>query len=105
MKLVVIESPYAGDVEANTAYAKLCIADCLARGEAPIASHLLFTQPGILDDTKPEERKLGMEAGHAWIEAADYVVVYEDHGISNGMKEGIVAAARFETPILFRKIK
>ncbi len=56
MRLVVIESPYAGDVQANVAYAKRCVADCLRRGESPYASHLFFTQDGILDDLKPEER-------------------------------------------------
>jgi hypothetical protein len=66
MRRVVLESPFAGDVEANLKYARECMADCLRRGEAPIASHLLYTQPGILDDTKPEERKLGMEAGFTW---------------------------------------
>jgi hypothetical protein len=59
MKLVVVESPYAGDVTRNLEYARAAMADCLARGEAPFASHALYTQIGVLDDTKPEERKLG----------------------------------------------
>ena len=42
MILVVIESPYAGDVEANVAYAKRCVLDCLRLGEAPYASHLFL---------------------------------------------------------------
>ena len=92
--LVVIESPYAGDVEANVAYAKRCVLDSLRRGEAPYASHLFFTQPGLLDDLKPEERRLGMESGFAWGEAASVVGVYVDRGISSGMREGIAAAAR-----------
>ena len=80
MRLVVLESPYAGNVERNVAYARACLADCLARGEAPIASHLLYTQPGVLDDTNPEQRKLGINAGFAWNRFADAVVVYEDLG-------------------------
>ena len=40
MKLVILESPYAGDVEANVEYARACVRDSLSRGEAPIASHL-----------------------------------------------------------------
>ena len=55
MELVVLESPFAGNVEMNIHYARACMADCLARGEAPFASHLLYTQPGILDDDIPEE--------------------------------------------------
>ena len=42
MKLVVVESPLAGDVERNVAYAKQAGMDCLRRGEAPYASHLFF---------------------------------------------------------------
>ncbi len=63
MRLVVVESPYAGDVERNLSYLRACLADCLRRNEAPIASHALYTQPGVLDDTKPEERKKGMMDG------------------------------------------
>ena len=102
MRLVVIESPFAGDIEANIAYAKRAVHDCLKRGEAPIASHLLFTQPGILDDTKPEERRLGIGAGHAWTERADCIVVYLDRGMSNGMIAGIKKALHVGTPVEIR---
>lgn len=105
MKRVVLESPFAGDIESNIAYAKKCIADCLHRGEAPIASHLLFTQPGILDDSKPEERKLGIAAGHAWTGVAHSVVVYTDRGISSGMDRGIKAAIEAGTPVEYRTIE
>lgn len=50
MKRVILESPYAGDVERNLTYARECVRDSLSRGEAPIASHLLYTQEGILKD-------------------------------------------------------
>lgn len=63
MRRVIIESPYAGDVELNAQYARECLRDSLTRGEAPIASHLLYTQPGVLDDAVPRERALGIEAG------------------------------------------
>ena len=53
MRLVIVESPYAGDIETNVKYARRCVKDSLMRGEAPIASHLLYTQEGILDDTTP----------------------------------------------------
>ncbi len=33
--LIIIETPYSGDVEANTAYARYCLLDSLRRGEAP----------------------------------------------------------------------
>ena len=82
---VVLESPYAGDIERNVKYARECMADCLKRGEAPIASHLLYTQEGILDDSKPEERKLGIEAGLLWATEAEKAIFYVDCGISRGM--------------------
>lgn len=90
-RLVIIESPLAGDVEANMAYARACLLDSLRRGEAPIASHLLHTQ--VLDDLKPDERLLGIEAGLAWYRVADRCIVYGDRGISAGMRAGIGHAA------------
>lgn len=86
MKLVVIESPYAGDVDANLSYARLAMSDSIARGEAPIASHLIYTQPGILDDNDPEERKLGIQCGFEWAKQADIIAFYLDRGWSTGMR-------------------
>lgn len=100
MRLVLLESPYAGNVEENTAYARKCMADCLKRGEAPFASHLLYTQ--MLDDLKPEERSLGIEAGLAWGAKAAATVVYTDKGISLGMELGIERAHNQGRPVEFR---
>lgn len=82
---VILESPYAGDVDRNVQYARAAMADCLARGEAPFASHLLYTQPGVLDDAVPAQRELGINAGFAWRELAVRTVVYTDLGFSSGM--------------------
>ena len=86
---VILESPYAGDIERNVNYARACMRDCLLRGEAPYASHLLYTQPGVLKDEIPNERKLGIEAGFTWRAVAEKTVGYTDYGISSGMKLGI----------------
>lgn len=102
--LVILESPYAGDVRTNLAYARACMADCLRRGEAPYASHLLYTQPGVLDDTVPEERTLGIEAGLAWGARADMTVVYMDRGISPGMKQGVQRANEQGRPVVYRNL-
>lgn len=91
-RLVILESPYAGDIEANVSYARACVRDSLARYEAPIASHLLYTQPGILKDADPAERAQGIAAGLAWLHVANASVVYVDRGISTGMANGIRAA-------------
>lgn len=107
---VVIESPFAAHARPGLAkriaprsveswledrqrlhvnYARACLADCLSRGEAPLASHLLYTQPGVLDDTVPGERKKGIEASFVWRIFARATVVYTDFGISTGMQQGI----------------
>lgn len=85
MRRVIIESPYAGDIEANMAYARAAMRDSLNRGEAPIASHLLYTQPGVLRDEDAAERQWGIDAGLAWRAVADCAVFYTDRGWSNGM--------------------
>lgn len=63
----------------------MCVRDSLSRGEAPIASHLLF-----LDDT---------DAG-----PFEMSVVYTDRGISKGMEYGIAAAMEAGLEVEFRTI-
>jgi oligoribonuclease (3'-5' exoribonuclease) len=104
MKRVIIESPYAGEIPQNLEYARRCMADALCREEAPFASHLLYTQPGILDDTILEERRLGIEAGLAWGRDADLVAAYVDRGISDGMRLGFDRARKRGTPIEVRAL-
>ena len=104
MEKVIIESPFAGDVKRNIDYARQCMKDCLLRGEAHYASHLLFTQPGILDDKIPEERLWGIKAGFLWGELASKTVVYTDLGISEGMKLGIENAKKQGRIIEYRKL-
>ena len=102
MRRVILESPWAGNVRKHRNYARKCIADCLKRGEAPIASHLLFTQPGILRDERADERKLGIDAGLAWSEVADAAVFYADYGFSFGMQCALKAHSERQTPIEVR---
>lgn len=104
MRRVIIESPYAGNVARNLRYLRACMADCLRRGESPYASHALLTQPGVLDDTKPEERALGITAGFAWRSVAQATVVYTDLGVSRGMEYGIDHARRLHHEIEMRQL-
>jgi len=101
---VILESPFAGDVKANIEYARKCMRDCFMHGEAPIASHLLYTQEGILDDDIPEERALGIYAGLLWGAHAEKTVVYTDRGISRGMEYGIENAEKAGRQVEFRSI-
>ena len=105
MRLVIVESPYAGDVERNVEYARAAMADALSRGEAPYASHLLYTQPGVLDDLDPAERAIGIAAGLAWGDRADATVVYADLGLTPGMEEGIRRARDAGRPVEVRYIE
>jgi hypothetical protein len=109
MRRVILESPFAGktdaDVVINVTYARRCVRDSVMRGEAPIASHLLFTQPGILDDNVPNERRLGIDAGLAWVPFADAMVIYIDRGVSDGMSEAMKYAQRHGLPTELRALE
>lgn len=104
MKRVVIESPYAGNVAANVAYAKRCVLDCLRRGESAYASHLFFTQSGLLNDDDPHQRVLGIAAGLVWGGAAELVAVYVDRGLSRGMLQGIAEHRRSGRLLVCRRL-
>lgn len=99
---VVLESPYAGEIERNKAFARACMKNCILRGEAPFASHLLY--PGVLDDDEADERELGLTAGWAWLLRAEYSVVYTDLGISPGMHRGIAIAKAHGLPVRYRRL-
>ena len=116
MDFVIVESPFATsslvfkdgrgcviEETDNVAYARACLHDCLVNhGEAPYASHLLYTQPGVLDDTVPEERKLGIEAGLELGRHALRRIFYIDRGISKGMKWGWKFGNENEQPFEIR---
>ena len=104
MILVIIESPYAGDVETNIKFARACMRDSLNRGEAPFASHLLYTQDDILDDDIPQEKFWGIEAGLTWGKHASKTVVYTNLGISEGMEFGIQRAIKEGREVEYREL-
>ena len=107
-KLVIVESPFAAGngytVEQNIEYARAALRDCLMRGEAPFASHLLYTQPGVLDDNIRAERSRGIAAGLSWASVASKTVVYMDHGLSKGMMLGIARAKQSLREIEYRTV-
>lgn len=105
MPLVLIESPFAGDIKTNLKFARACMRDSLYSGEAPFAMHLLYTQAGILNDDIPEERKWGMEAGFTWGKHATKTVVYTNLGITPGMELGIQRAQAEGREIEYRELE
>lgn len=104
--IVIIETPFAaedGNVLAeNIEYARLAVLDSLRRGEAPFASHLLYTQ--VLDDRIEAERLEGIEAGFAVKKVAAKTAVYTDRGISSGMAKGIELSATLKQEIEYRTL-
>ena len=103
--LVVIESPYAGDIETNVTYAREAMADCIRRGELPFAGHLLYPQPGILREEVQEERQAGIEAHIAWGLRASKAVFYIDRGVSSGMKQAHTRYLQYGVPIEYRSLR
>lgn len=109
MTRVVVESPLAAptvlDRELNILYARACVRDCFLRGEAPFASHLLYPQPGILDDGNAADREIGLAAGFAISRDFELTAVYTDLGISSGMERGIKEAERLERKVEYRTVE
>ena len=87
--IVYICSPYAGDVERNTAAARRYSRFAVDAGYIPIAPHLLF--PQFLDDNKPKERELGLFFGNAILSKCAEMWVFGDR-ISEGMEAAIKRA-------------
>jgi hypothetical protein len=88
----------------NVKFAQHCMADCLRREESVFACHLLYTQPGVLDDGKADERHLGLIAGRRFLAVCDKAVCYVDRGISSGMRGDLEEALRLSAPINFRRL-
>ena len=87
--IVYICSPYAGDVEGNTAAARRYSRFAVEAGYIPIAPHLLF--PQFLNDTDQKERELGLFFGNAIMSKCSEVWVFGSH-ISSGMEAEIKRA-------------
>jgi hypothetical protein len=105
-KPCILETPYAGDVNANVHFAQCCMNDMLLRDEAPYASHLLYTQENVLDDTKPDERERGIYAGFAWKHMEGVVTVfYDNYGMSRGMTLALDYCKENELPYEIRTLK
>lgn len=87
--IVYICSPYAGDVENNTAAARRYCRFAVEVGYIPIAPHLLF--PQFLNDSNPKERELGLFFWNAILSKCAEIWVFGDR-ISEGMEAEIKRA-------------
>ncbi len=95
MKLIYVASPFAGDTEKNTEFAKLACRHVMDEGHAFFAPHLLY--PQLLDDENQKERKLALDMGLTMLAKCDELWAFGDI-ISPGMKEEIDYARQMCIP-------
>ncbi|MEG0702782.1 MAG: DUF4406 domain-containing protein [Christensenella sp.] len=96
MKIIYVVSPYAGDIQKNTEFAKEACQFVMDEGHAFFAPHLLY--PQLLDDGNLEEREQGMEMGLAVLEKCDELWCFGER-ISHGMFMEIEQAKALGMPI------
>jgi len=115
MSIVILESPYSGDIQRNIAYGQRIMADSRERGEIVIMPHLLWTQhheaPNhfVSDyDEKYEIKNCGREKSLEQIKIlrtiADKVIFYTDYGMSSGMVHGLEDCKQRNIEYEFRTI-
>ena len=91
-RMIYICSPYAGNTEENTAFARQACGYTIRQGAVPLAPHLLY--PQILNDSVPEEREIGIRLGLDILERCEELWICGDR-MSAGMKrETAYAKAR-----------
>lgn len=102
--LYYICSPYRGvtkeEVEKHIKYARKLTRAVLLHGFGAIAPHLYMTN--CLDDSKPEERKRGLEASLEILKKCDVVYVGQKFGISEGMAAEIKEAEKLGISVFYR---
>ena len=96
MKLIYVASPYAGDIEQNTEFARKACRHVMNEGHAFFAPHLLY--PQLLEDSNPQERQAGLDMGLAMLSRCDELWCYGDH-ISYGMHLEIEEAVKIGIPV------
>lgn len=100
LRPVVYESPFASmdfDTFArNIAYARLLIREgATGYNEAGIASHVIWTQPGILRDTVESERNLGIACGIVFANMAKRGIIGHIYGIDLGWSKGMLRSKEY----------
>lgn len=101
MDKIYICSPLRGDIEKNMQRARnYCRYVLLKETVIPVCPHIYFTQ--FLDDNKEIERKLGTDLGKALLTDCKEIWVFDENGISQGMKEEIEIAERLNIPVIYQ---
>lgn len=104
MKRIFIASRLAPDsqftFEQNQDFARTCCKIVVSFGHAPYAPHLLCTQ--FLDDTKPDERSMGIQIGHLYLKVCHELWTFRrdsEEINSTGMRQDIGMVIEYGLPI------
>lgn len=97
--LLYVCSPYRGNIKRNKEYARELTRAAINSGFSPVTVHLYLTE--VLDDNKPQERNMGMAAGQEILKQCKYILLGEEYGISEGMKEEIMLATLKGLTVLY----
>ena len=90
--LVYICSPYAGDVEGNTAQARAyCRFAAMEKNAIPFAPHLLL--PQYMEDSDPQQRELAMFMNMVFLGKCNELWVFGERR-SEGMQQEIAKAKK-----------
>ena len=95
-RMIYICSPYAGNTEENTAFARQACGYAISQGVVPLAPHLLY--PQILNDSIPEERETGIRLAMEILEQCEELWICGDR-MSAGMKREAAYAKAKGIPI------
>lgn len=104
IRKIFVSSPLRGNVETNIENArKYCKKVLDDTGDIPIAPHVYFTQ--FLDASNDYENQIALDLGFELLSGCDEIWVFQDNGISEGMKQEIELAKRLEIPIIYTKLE
>lgn len=102
----ILVTPFMAEDPSNASkmnrYAIRATKDSLNKNEAPLASHLFFSE--VLNVKNPIERDIGLHSQLMWMRSAKLVAVYSDFGITPAMQTVINAATQLSKKIEYRTI-
>lgn len=85
--IILVESPYSGDIQRNSEYARRAMLHVIEQGHTPIVPHLLY--PQVLDDSDPEQRETALQMCAELRRVAHEVWFFVDYGSSSGMERAM----------------
>jgi hypothetical protein len=113
--VVVLESPYSGDIPLHVVYGQRVMTDSRSRGEIVIMPHMLWTQHHLAPHSYVDDwdekyevpnggREVSLEQIKVLRERADKVIFYTDYGMSSGMQHGLDHCKERNIPYEMRTI-